>query len=77
MTGVARSRFHTPTHPVPVLRGSPVRPLLVTAAGMPAADAADPAWHMASRHRPPDALHRAGTLTQADPPAAMTARQPD
>jgi deoxyribonuclease V len=74
---VARSRFHTATHAVPVLRGSSVRPLLVTAAGMPAADAADLAWHMAGRHRPPDALRRADTLAQADPPSAMTARQPD
>ena len=39
--GVAKSRFRTATHAVPVLRGSSVRPLFVTAAGMPAADAAD------------------------------------
>ena len=77
MTGVARSRFHTATHAVPVVRGSSVGPLFVTAAGMPAADAADLVWHMAGRHRPPDALRRADTLAQADPPAAMTARQPD
>ncbi len=77
MTAVARSRFHTPTHAVPVLRGSSVRPLFVTASGMPAADAADLVWHMAGRYRPPDALRRADTLAQADPPAAMTARQPD
>ncbi len=69
VTGVARSRFHTATHPVPVVRGSPVRPLFVTAAGMPAADAADPVWHMAGRYRPPDALRRAGTSrTQIRPP---------
>ena len=77
MTGVARSRFHTATHAVPVVRGSPVGPLLVTAAGMPAADAADLVWHMAGRHRPPDELRRADTLAQTDPPAAMTARHPD
>jgi deoxyribonuclease V len=77
VTDVARSRFHTPTHAVPVVRGSSVRPLFVTAAGMPAADAADLVWHMAGRYRPPDALRRADTLAQADPPAAMTARQPD
>ena len=77
MTGVARSRFHTATHAMPVVRGSSVRPLFVTAAGMPAADAADLAWHIADRYRPPDALRRADTLAQADPPAAMTARQPD
>jgi deoxyribonuclease V len=77
VTSVARSRFHTATHPVPARRGSSVRPLFVTAAGMPAADAADLVWHMAGRYRPPDALRRAGTLAQADPPAATTARQPD
>jgi hypothetical protein len=41
VNGVARSRFYTATHAVPVVRGSSVRPLLVTAAGMPAAYAAD------------------------------------
>jgi hypothetical protein len=76
VTGVAKSRFHTATHAVPGVRGSSVRPLLVTATGMPAADAADPIWHMAGRYRPPDALRRADTLPRADPPAAMTARQP-
>ena len=39
--GVAKSRFRTATHAVPVVRGSSARPLFVTAAGMPAADAAD------------------------------------
>ncbi len=77
VAGVAKSRFQTATHAVPAVRGSSVRPLFVTAAGMPAADAADLIWHMARRYRPPGALRRAGTLTQADPPAAMTARQPD
>jgi deoxyribonuclease V len=75
--GVAKSRFRTATHAVPVVRGSSARPLFVTAAGMPAADAADLVRHMAGRHRLPDALRRADTLARADPPAAMTARQPD
>jgi deoxyribonuclease V len=39
--GVAKSRFRTATHAVPVVRGSSVRPLFVTAAGIPSADAAD------------------------------------
>ncbi len=39
--GAAKSRFRTATHAVPVVRGSSARPLFVTAAGMPAADAAD------------------------------------
>ena len=74
--GVAKSRFHTATHAVPVVRGSSVRPLFVTATGMPAADAADLVRHMAGRYRLPDALRRADSLARADPPA-MTARQPD
>jgi len=77
VTGVAKSRFHTATHAVPVVRGSPARPLFVTAAGMPAAYAADLVWHTAGRYRPSDALRRADTLARADPPAAMTACQPD
>jgi deoxyribonuclease V len=47
--GVAKSRFRAATHAVPVVRGSSVRPLLVTAAGMPAADAADLVRRMAGR----------------------------
>src|SRR5208282_873295 len=39
--GVAKSRFRTATHAVPAVRGSSARPLFFTAAGMPAADAAD------------------------------------
>jgi deoxyribonuclease V len=75
--GVAKSRFRTATHAVPVVRGSSARPLFVTAAGMPAADAADLVRHMAGRYRLPDALRRADTLARAGPPAAtMTARQP-
>jgi deoxyribonuclease V len=75
--GVAKSRFRTATHAVPVVRGSSARPLFVTAAGMPAADAADVVRHMAGRYRLPDALRRADTFARAGPPAAtMTARQP-
>src|SRR5271165_282621 len=75
--GVAKSRFRTATHAVPVLRGSSARPLFVTA-GMPAADAADLVRRMAGRYRLPDALRRADTLARAVPPVAtMTDRQPD
>jgi deoxyribonuclease V len=78
VTGVAKSRFRTATHAVPVVRGSPVRPLLVTATGMPSADAADLARRMAGRYRLPGALRRAGTLARTGPPAAtMTGHQPD
>ena len=76
--GVAKSRFRTATHAVPVVRGSSGRPLFVTAAGMPAADAADLVRRMAGRYRLPDALRRADTLARAGPPAAtMTDRQTD
>jgi deoxyribonuclease V len=75
--GVAKSRFAAATHAVPVVRGSSVRPLFVTAAGMPSPDAADLVRRMAGRYRLPDALRRADTLARAGPPAAtITARQP-
>jgi deoxyribonuclease V len=76
--GVAKSRFRTATHAVPVVRGSSARPLFVTAAGMPSADAADLVRRMAGRYRLPDALRRADTLARAGPPiVTMTDRQPD
>jgi deoxyribonuclease V len=66
--GVAKSRFRAAIHAVPV----------VTAAGMPAADAADLVRHRAGRYRLPDALRRADTLARAGPPAAgMTDHQPN
>ena len=75
---VAKSRYRTATHAVPVVRGSSARPLFVTAAGMPTADAADLVSRMAGRYRLPDALRRANTLARAGSPAAtMTDRQPD
>jgi len=67
MMGVAKSRFRTATHAVPVARGSSVRSLFVTAAGMPSADAADLVGRMAGRYRLSDALRRAGTLARAGP----------
>ena len=79
MIGVAKSRFRTATHAVPVVRGSSARPLFVTAAGMPAADAADLVRRMAGRYRLPDALRRADTLAHRParshhdrPPARLT-----
>jgi deoxyinosine 3'endonuclease (endonuclease V) len=75
--GVAKSRFRTATHAVPVVRGSTARPLFATAAGMPSPDAADLVRRMAGRYRPPDALRRADTLARTGPPAAaVTDRQP-
>ena len=78
MIGVAKSRFRTATHAVPVLGGSSMRPLFITAAGMPSADAARLVRHMAGQYRLPDALRRADTLAQTGLPAAtMTDRHPD
>jgi deoxyribonuclease V len=62
--GVAKSRYRTATHALPVQRGSSARPLFVTAAGMPAADAADLVRRMAGRYRIPDALRRADNLAR-------------
>jgi hypothetical protein len=51
--------------------------LFVTAAGMPATEAADLVRRMAGRYRLPDALRRADTLARARPPAVtMTGCQP-
>jgi deoxyribonuclease V len=71
--GVAKSRFRTATHAVPVVRGSSARPLFVTSCGMPAADAADLVRRMAGRYRLPDALRRADTLARTGPPAVTMA----
>jgi len=62
--GVAKSAFRTATHAIPVLRGTSARPLYVTAAAMPRAEAADLVQRMAGRYRLPDALRRADTLAR-------------
>jgi deoxyribonuclease V len=62
--GVAKTPFRTATHAIAVLRGTSARPLYVTAATMPRADAASLVWQMTGRHRLPDALRRAGTLAR-------------
>jgi deoxyribonuclease V len=68
--GVAKTAFRTATHAVPVLRGTSVRPLFVTAAGMPRDQAADLVRHMAGQHRLPDAVRRADELARTGRPAA-------
>ncbi len=73
--GVAKSAFRTATHAMPVLRGTSARPLYVTAAGMPRADAAGLVRDMAGRHRMLDTLHRADTLARhglPEPPRRWT-----
>jgi deoxyribonuclease V len=67
--GVAKSAFRTATHAVPVLRGASARPLYVTAAGMPRADAAELVRDMAGQHRMPDALRRVDALARNGPSA--------
>lgn len=64
--GVAKSRFATATHAVPVVRGASgaTRPLYVTAAGLPVRDAADLVRAMAGRYRLPDALRRVDALAR-------------
>jgi deoxyribonuclease V len=75
-TRVAKSRFRTATHAVPVAPGSSVRPCFITAAGGPSADTADQVRRMADRYRLPDALRRAGTLARAGPPAVSMTGSP-
>ena len=62
--GVVKSRFRTASHAVEVLRGSSARPLFVTAAGMPPAEAASLVRRMAGHFGLPDALRRADALAR-------------
>jgi deoxyribonuclease V len=74
VTEAATSWFRTATHAVTIQRGSSPRALFVTAAGMPAAGAADLVRRMAGRYRLPDALRRADTVARAGPTAATLTR---
>jgi deoxyribonuclease V len=60
--GVAKSFFRTATHAIPVTRGGASRPLYVTSAGLPRAQAAELVRHMRGKFRVPDALRRADAL---------------
>ncbi|MCW2502966.1 MAG: hypothetical protein JWO79_1250 [Actinomycetia bacterium] len=60
--GVAKTAFRSATHAIPVRRGSAIRPLYVTAAGLPVDKAAALVAAMAGPHRIPDALKRADSL---------------
>jgi len=70
--GVAKTRFRDASHAVEVLRGNSSRPLFVTAAGMPRAEAADLVRQMAGPFRLPDALRRADALARAPDNSAPT-----
>jgi deoxyribonuclease V len=62
--GVAKTAFRAATHAVPVLRGRAANPLLVTAAGLPAGEAADLVRQMTGSYRLPDALRRVDALAR-------------
>ena len=62
--GVAKTRFASATHAIPVLRGNATRPLYVTSAGVPPADAAGLVRTMSGEYRLPDALRRVDILAR-------------
>lgn len=62
--GVAKTRFVTATHAIPVIRGQSARPLFVTSAGLPLPDAAALVHAMSGRYRLPDALRRTDQLAR-------------
>ncbi len=64
VVGVAKTRFRGAEHAVEVLRGGSARPLLVTAAGLGADEAAAAVAAMAGVHRVPDALRRVDALAR-------------
>jgi len=63
--GVAKTAFRTATHAIPVLRGTSIRPLFVTASGIPVSDAAEMVASMAGGNRLPDALKKVDRLTRS------------
>jgi deoxyribonuclease V len=62
--GVAKTRFRTATHAIPVVRGGSGRPLFVTAAGLPLTEASELVSNMSGPHRVPDALRRVDALAR-------------
>ena len=64
VVGVAKTFFATATHAIPVMRGNATRPLYVTAAGLPAAEAAELIRQMSGRFRLPDALREVNALAR-------------
>lgn len=76
--GVAKARFPSALHAIPVLRGNSARPLFITAAGIPLPKAAATVGAMAGSFRLPDALRRVDALARGrqilarpiDPPVA-------
>jgi deoxyribonuclease V len=62
--GVAKTPFAAAVHAVPVLRGHATRPLYVTAAGLPADEAAGLVGQMSGSFRLPDALRLVDALAR-------------
>jgi len=62
--GVAKTLFAAATHAIPVVRGHATRPLYVTAAGLPAAEASDLVRRMSGSFRLPDALRHVDALAR-------------
>jgi deoxyribonuclease V len=67
VVGVAKTRFRSATHALPVLRGIATRPLWVTAAGMDVAEAAALVTRMAGAARVPDAVREVDRLARDTP----------
>ncbi|MCA2219533.1 hypothetical protein [Jidongwangia harbinensis] len=65
VVGVAETAFRSATHAVEVRRGGAIRPLYVTARGLPVAEAGRLVERMAGAHRIPDALRRVDALARA------------
>ncbi|MFY1631721.1 endonuclease V [Solwaraspora sp. WMMB335] len=63
--GVTKTAFRSATHAAEVRRGGSDRPLYVTAAGLPVAEAAAIVAGMAGTYRLPDALRRVDQLSRS------------
>ena len=74
VVGVAKTSFATATHAIPVVRGNAARPLYVTAAGIPATEAADLVRRMTGRFRMPDALRQVDALSRGRGGVIVSAR---
>jgi deoxyribonuclease V len=66
VVGVAKTAFRSATHAAAVHRGGARKPLYVTAAGLPVAEAAELVAEMAGPYRMPDALRRVDRLSRGD-----------
>lgn len=65
--GVAKNTYHEATHALEIFRGNSSRPLFVTAAGIPAAQAAKLIQEMHGPNRIPTILQRVDQLSRTRP----------